>query len=1643
MHLHKSRPSTSFSLNLQRAEYQVYGLLLLTSSVTPKKQSEFGPIHQNPERLRTIAVYTQFLRTFEELKRLPLRVHKSSVPGSLLKSIDSRPPLNNTRSSRQGKHMTFTLFGQTGNVVLSWLDSFGSSFTMSDSHLDWIWSQYTISPDPSSGMQSLYQTCSALIEHILQPSHIILRRGEFTLHLELADPLISVVPALDHLLSLAWKHNGLSVQPLCQKELQALTTTSGPSTQHRVAPLHGPSRPRFRSQAALKDACIVMALHPSLRAMIPTEFLRSYDIMVSPPAANTQRAASQQAAAHKHWEALHTPARCAQVPLDDIETGGLANSQISTTLGRRRHLQCAAAAPGIAARSRVSVSSVERQAADAPPSSQSIPAIVALSASCPSSRAVDLQYNLDTMAALVVDYTTDSDSSLHSRTRDVVKRKCLNEKNVVDRGINYSFGRFVLDASLLIAVDSVVKDMQSALTRASSLIRKTACFVVDPHQDLTGTLRGANTVCELHAGWTCLPDREDKYGPEAMHGVRASAAQSHSYEADITSVRVGKTMSANWGKARTCHASKTDLPQAPAKRSRAGSQEVETKSITSASIPSSMLVSSSILLLPYPVIESPSSDVKSRDGASTTGWTLPELENLVLASLFDIKTKVEVGGQVEQQCSKNLIALETYSVLRPSSATVPIVGINSVELGGRILEDSSSRKPTTLAYTSSATLCISPSAPPLAAASHGSAYTPATISEPVYKWSPASKLEAGGRSESQQEEATLAKRHAMTAAQAALHQNTKSSPKSPRAAKSEACSDIVRDVNNMDEFMKAGTDMQSDLRNSFNESALSTVKENQPSSRLKGGEPRTSNAIAHLRPADTTKHAPGAEASALASALTLALMRKVTVELGGRDEIAPHTDQPVKELLANALASKGAMRAMRAMHSSGIIPTSSAPVLSRIEHPSSARGASLQQYSIAVCTIGGRAWGLKYGLQSGVLRICPSSSASSAPALAFSESMVELGGPKGPLITTHEQQGDSEKEELRTLDISASGPGTALKPHPLCLALVACTTSSTSTASPFLPSALVCVANTGQMAWQAAKSRGTSAQAAVLVITILQTCRNSYLERFWVEDARPHLLRAREGIGTRIWNDFAGAGAHSPPIPWIRFQALQNSRYLAFTAASTSSSLDRALNNAVLSPSFGQQIHLVSTPCGHSDPSSDHFHPGRDMTHKHHGEDDAMGPNQIYFGDADTREPSTGAPSCSIAPARLSWERAQAFRPFRAKARRLNRDSVVHIVHARHPHGCYRHIQTPPHHARKKRLDCMLVCAALPFFGLVVLFILKQRIVLITVFSRRGSNGYQAPVIIDPHYRHHPLRAHRCASMARLRLTCDALPAPHGQELRQEVRYRQRGVSVVTADSVLCMPHGYDEDFASASATTAPPRCPLASSGYNCWCAEIGGFRSGPVTQFFSNFGRLVGRLRPLHAHSRLSRQHYQVRSLNGGYNPPAERPHQASRPTPSLVHLATHAWLDLAVTVPWRLDFMDPVHRIYKSRRNKILGDKAVRVHIPATLVPFIEHEASFHSGCPPPPGKPSRSDRLFSQTPANTTNTQSLSKVYIMSPRSIMGGCMIIGWVPKVPCLALPLQQPTFVGGRVGYPGYGMVWYDGERSDHRLVMVWYGYWE
>ncbi|KAJ7668889.1 hypothetical protein B0H17DRAFT_1142357 [Mycena rosella] len=109
---------------------------------------------------------------------------------------------------------------------------------MSDRYLAELWSKYTISPKPLSRMQSLHQTCIALTKHFLEPSHIILVGGGFTLHCELAEPLSDVVPAMDHLLHLAAEYHSLREAPFIgMSELHILTTTTGfhvPATQNQI-----------------------------------------------------------------------------------------------------------------------------------------------------------------------------------------------------------------------------------------------------------------------------------------------------------------------------------------------------------------------------------------------------------------------------------------------------------------------------------------------------------------------------------------------------------------------------------------------------------------------------------------------------------------------------------------------------------------------------------------------------------------------------------------------------------------------------------------------------------------------------------------------------------------------------------------------------------------------------------------------------------------------------------------------------------------------------------------------------------------------------------------------------------------------------------------------------------------------------------------------------------------------------------------------------------------------------------------------------------------------------------------------------------------------------------------------------------------
>ncbi|KAJ7768546.1 hypothetical protein B0H14DRAFT_2632894 [Mycena olivaceomarginata] len=230
--------------------------------------------------------------------------------------------------------------------------------------MDWIWSKYIISPDPASGMQSLYQTCSALSQHVLTPSDIVLSGSSFTLQPELTMIIADVIPLLGQLLNLVMQDSGLpGIQHFCHAELQILTCTTGLdiAMQSQVVrnwihlldnlyiamvdlkclrdgrPIYilGCERPSQMRQ-------IIMLLPPSLRVKLPADFLHLYGILVQPPPANARETEHQHIRHLDHHAQMCTDMSdivlqqeygdwhirsYSRSPADGVETGGLANLQ--------------------------------------------------------------------------------------------------------------------------------------------------------------------------------------------------------------------------------------------------------------------------------------------------------------------------------------------------------------------------------------------------------------------------------------------------------------------------------------------------------------------------------------------------------------------------------------------------------------------------------------------------------------------------------------------------------------------------------------------------------------------------------------------------------------------------------------------------------------------------------------------------------------------------------------------------------------------------------------------------------------------------------------------------------------------------------------------------------------------------------------------------------------------------------------------------------------------------------------------------------------------------------------------------------------------------------------------------------------------
>ncbi|KAJ7065889.1 hypothetical protein B0H15DRAFT_807688 [Mycena belliarum] len=176
---------------------------------------------------------------------------------------------------------------------------------MTHSNLDQIWSVYTTSPDPLSGMDSLYKTCCVLTRQVLQPSDIVLSGGGFVLHPQLAGSLSDVIPAMDHLLLCAAHHHKLVTTPsIGQAELQTLTSTTGLhscATQNQVVHCWVLVIDRiWAAMCELKALCVGNPFDPSrktwiskipviasslplpLRVKLPKDMLQFFDISVEP-----------------------------------------------------------------------------------------------------------------------------------------------------------------------------------------------------------------------------------------------------------------------------------------------------------------------------------------------------------------------------------------------------------------------------------------------------------------------------------------------------------------------------------------------------------------------------------------------------------------------------------------------------------------------------------------------------------------------------------------------------------------------------------------------------------------------------------------------------------------------------------------------------------------------------------------------------------------------------------------------------------------------------------------------------------------------------------------------------------------------------------------------------------------------------------------------------------------------------------------------------------------------------------------------------------------------------------------------------------------------------------------------------------------
>ncbi|KAJ6466769.1 hypothetical protein C8R45DRAFT_1106199 [Mycena sanguinolenta] len=161
--------------------------------------------------------------------------------------------------------------------------------------MDWIWSKCTTSPDPTSGMQTLHQMCSVIIEHVLTPSDIILSGSGFTLCPGLTEVLLDAILTCSSGLYMAMQHQIIwNWVHLIDKIYVAMVDLK--SLQHSL-PIHvlGRSRPSQMAQT-------LMSLPRTLRTKLPTEFLRAHDVSDIPSATNMRDVSSARGYTLSHFD---------------------------------------------------------------------------------------------------------------------------------------------------------------------------------------------------------------------------------------------------------------------------------------------------------------------------------------------------------------------------------------------------------------------------------------------------------------------------------------------------------------------------------------------------------------------------------------------------------------------------------------------------------------------------------------------------------------------------------------------------------------------------------------------------------------------------------------------------------------------------------------------------------------------------------------------------------------------------------------------------------------------------------------------------------------------------------------------------------------------------------------------------------------------------------------------------------------------------------------------------------------------------------------------------------------------------------------------------------------------------------------------